>query len=681
MEYYNNILCISAPELTGGDPESKDPKEWPIISYYAFECYVKRNPHVRVRRACKNTPALLQYDKLRSDIKDRIVAKYGDPRETTPRNHFENSIKGDPKALEFYQTYRIGAGRSLPEESQKEYYNNAIVLNAIHFTLNDTRAFRKARQGNVKNMWSQMSALVNKLNTKIYPHTLPSDHRRLADKYRIYLKGGYETLIHSAFCNSNAEKINDLGKMWLLARWANQVDKIPSEPLLLEEYNEKAKAEGWNVLKTVGPIHAYLHRSDIKPLWYGYRHGELKSKEKFAMQLSTILPSMRDSLWYSDGTKLNYYYLSKEGKIETCNVYVVMDAYSEVFLGYHISSSEDYQAQYGAYKMAFKMAGHKPYQVSFDNQGGHRKLQAGEFFSKLARIAINTQPYNGKSKTIENAFSRFQQQYLKRDWFFTGQNITAKADESRGNLEFVMANKDNLPSLEEIKAKYLQRHNEWNHDPHPSTGRSRIEMYYGSVNEKAPAVSQWDMVDMFWLLRKDPVTCRAYGISFQEKKAQYDYLVYSAPMVPDQQWLRNNIDKKFWIKFDPDDMGLIYLYEKDALGLRFVTEATTKITIHRGKQEQEDFEAALIRQVTDENKRIRIESKEKMEEILREQGQDAESYGLNVPPVKGIESTRKKKRRSSRKIVLPVEDPDKEISNIVPIDTNGEEIVDYYSLY
>ena len=128
-------------------------------------------------------------------------------------------------------------------------------------------------------------------------------------------------------------------------------------------------------------------------------------------------------------------------------------------------------------------------------------------------------------------------------------------------------------------------------------------------------------------------------------------------------------------------MGLIYLYEKDALGLRFVTEASTKITVHRGKQEQEDFEASLIRQVTDENKRIRIAEKEKMEEILREQGRDAESYGLNVPPLKGIESGRKKKRRSAKKPVLPVEDPDKEISNIVPINNDGDEVIDYYSRY
>ncbi len=676
MEYYNNTLCISVPELTGGNPASSDPQEQPIMSNYAYKHYINRNLHIRLRRACKNSPALLAYDKLRSDIKARIYVKKGDPYKSTPRHWFEDSIKGDPAALVFFRTHRYGGDRPLPEKSKTEYYTNAIILNAIRETINNNKAFCKARQGNLKNRWARMSDIINNIDRKAYPHTLPSDPRRLADKFHNYSKNSYISLVHSAFGNTHTEKITDMGRMWLLSRWANQVDRCTCEQQLLHEYNEKASLENWKQLKTTGPIHAYLYREDIRPLWYGYRFGELKSKEKFSLQISTELPSMRDSLWYSDGTRLNYYYLTAEGKIATCQVYEVMDAYSEVFLGYHISATEDYQAQYQAYKMAFKTSGHKPYQVEFDNQGGHKKLEAGEFFSKLAHLAIRTQPYNGKSKTIENAFSRYQQFYLKKDWFFTGQNITSKREESKANLEFIMANKANLPSLDEVKQRYKQRRDEWHQGKHHVTGLARKEMYYSSRNDKSPAVDSWDMADMFWILRKDPVTCRAYGITFQEKNVQYDYLVYSAPRVPDQAWIRNNIDKKFWIKFDPDDMGMIYLYEKDVSGLRFVAMAETKITVHRGIQEQKEGEAVLIRQMIDENKRLRAESKEKMDSILKEHGQDAESYGLNTPGLKGIS---KGKTRGRKKAVATI-DEDKAISNQVPVDAEGEEI-DYYKLY
>jgi hypothetical protein len=675
MEYYKNTLCISVGELTQGEPTSPDPREQPIMTYYACKHYINRNQHVRLRRACKNSPALLAYDKLRSDIKARIYFKIGDPYKATPKHAFEESIKGDPIALAFFRDHRYNGDRSLPEKAKAEYYANAIILNATRETLNSNKAFCAAHKGSLKNRWNRILDLINQVDRKAYPHTLPSDPRRLSDKFHLYQKHGYISLVHAAFGNKHTEKINDMGKMWLLSRWANQVDRCTCEEQLLLEYNEKASLEGWKQIKSTGPIHKYLFREDIQPLWHGYRFGELKSKEKFAMQISTELPSMRDSLWYSDGTKLNYYYLTSEGKVATCQVYEVMDAYSEVFLGYHISATEDYQAQYYAYKMAFKTSGHKPYQVEFDNQGGHKKLEAGEFFSKLAHLAIRTQPYNGKSKTIENAFSRFQQNHLKKDWFFTGQNITAKRNESKANLEFIMANKDKLPSLEEVKARYKQRRDEWHQGAHPSTGRPRLEMYFSSHNDKSPVVDAWDMVDMFWILRKDPVTCRAYGITFKEKKAQYDYLVYSAPRVPDQAWLRNNIDKKFWIKFDPDDMGIIYLYEKDASGLRFVTAAETKITVHRGIQEQEEGEAALIKQIIDENKRLREESKKTMDAILREHGQDAESYGLSTPGLKGIS-----KHKTRKKAAVAI-DPDKAISNMVLVSEDGEEDENYYKHY
>jgi hypothetical protein len=43
----------------------------------------------------------------------------------------------------------------------------------------------------------------------------------------------------------------------------------------------------------------------IEPLWYGHRFGELKFKEQFTKTLKTAMPSIRDALWYSDGTKIN----------------------------------------------------------------------------------------------------------------------------------------------------------------------------------------------------------------------------------------------------------------------------------------------------------------------------------------------------------------------------------------
>jgi hypothetical protein len=85
---------------------------------------------------------------------------------------------------------------------------------------------------------------------------------------------------------------------------------------------------GWKIISTAKTIYNFIYDEKIVSQWWGYRYGELKSKEKFSYQHKTRLPGMRDSLWYSDGTKLNYYYqyLDKSGKrqIGTLQVYEVM---------------------------------------------------------------------------------------------------------------------------------------------------------------------------------------------------------------------------------------------------------------------------------------------------------------------------------------------------------------------
>lgn len=636
-EYYNNILCVEGGWLV--DTE--------IMSHSQLKHHIERKQFRVIRRGCRNTPALVSYDSLPQRFKDIIIEKYGDPYKNIGKYKFCNTIEVDPNAVAFYQDYRLADGRPLADDVQLEYATNAKVLNALSYTINDTKARRRAMGGSAKGIWPIMAAAVASLDKQLYPHTLPTNERRLRERLTKYLKEGYESLIHANFCNKNTEKLDEVAKLWALARWANQVDRVTSTEHLLVLYNEEADQKGWKRLKSAQTLHNFLHSEGIYELWYGHRYGELKAKEKFAVQHRTLLPTMRDSLWYSDGTKLNYFYLTEDGNIDTVQVYEVMDVYSEVLLGYHISKSEDYEAQYNAYRMALQFSGHKPYEIKFDNQGGHKKLVSSDLMPKLARLAINTAPYNGKSKTIESAFGRFQQQYLKKDWFFTGQNIQAVSIESKANMEFILPRKKELPTLAEIKKTYEKRRNEWNNAPHHASGIARIEMYKTSQNERAVKLSLTDMVELFWLTRQTPCTVHPWGIEFTEKKVKYAYQAYTTNaegrQVPDVAWIRANVDQKYTVKFDPADMGIIYLYEQTPRGLAFVRGMETFIKTHRNIQEQEAWEAQYYADVDVANKRARIATRDKMEEILTEHGMSAEQQGLGKSLIAGVESGKKRK--------------------------------------
>ena len=107
--------------------------------------------------------------------------------------------------------------------------------------------------------------------------------------------------------------------------------------------------------------------------------------------------------------------------------------------------------------------------------------------------------------------------------------------------------------------------------------------------------------------------------------------------------MRANIDQKYIVKFDPADMSLIYLYEQTPRGLALVRGMDAFLETHRGKQEQEAWEAQYFADLKQANKNARIAKRDEMEAILATHGMTAEQQGLNSPPIAGVESGKKRK--------------------------------------
>jgi hypothetical protein len=589
---------------------------------------------------------------MRRDYREKIIAAFG-PTDKAATGDYINNIVADEKAREFFKTFELDdpdpKKNFLHNEKVTLYTNEATILNTIKLVF-EKQLKRRSAVGAKKSkieFWKEAVQFVEDVNGR-FPNKLPRNYRSLERKFERYMQEGYISLIGN-YGNDNSQKITAEAGEWLIARYASMINRVTLSQLWLE-YNVKAQECGWKQLKSMQAIDLYLNKPEIKSKWMAARYGELKYKETYTRQHRTLLPIRRDSIWYSDGTKLNYFYLNAAGKVETCNVYEVIDVYSEVLLGYHISKSEDFEAQYNAFKMAIQFAGHKPYELKFDNQGGHKKLEAEGLISKIAHLSLNTAPYNGKSKTIESIFGRFQSQFLHKDWFFTGQNINAVKQESKYNKEFIQANKNNLPTLDEVKKLYAQRRAEWNAAPHPKTGVPRIEMYRNSVNPKASKVEMWDIIDLFWLITEKPSTYRASGIEIQVKKEKYAYEVLTEDGQPDLVFLKNNAGAKFYVKYDPNDMTLAAIYTKDATGLRFVSYIHPYIKVHRAAQEIEAGEMSFIKAQELANKAMRQQALEETEDILEKHGQHPSQNGLTMPGILGV-SAKNKAGRPKKKTV------------------------------
>lgn len=632
MEYYKRMICVSYDDLTGGDE--------PVINKNTLRTNLNRR-NIQCARQGKGEGnyALYVYSSLPEKYKVRFVAKYGEPEKVLKDQELRETVRMDEKARDLYESFEYdlnGIQTRLSEKLIDEYTMNASVLGMLCGRKNEITATRSALGSRRKSdIWETLLALSEELRSATH-HTLPSHPNRFRAKMKKFTEEGYLSLISGKIGNFNSIKITEKTARRLIALKRSRTPVL-TDRQIFDTFNAEAEKRHLKPLMSLAWMRKWLNSPAVEQKWHDAVYGEMSSHQLFDRRHKTALPTMRDALWYGDGTKLNLYYRDEDGKVRTTCVYEVIDAATEVFLGFCISATEDYEAQYMAYRMAVQVSGHKPYEIVHDNQGGHKKANSSGMLDKICRVHRTTAPYNGASKTIESVFGRFQQEILHKDWRFTGQNVTSKKDSSRPNMEFIEANKDKLYTLEELKDAYLKARTEWNEAAHPSTGVSRQKMYDESVNPETEVVTAASMVDMFWVTCDRMSTFTSSGIEISVKGKKRTYEVMSAPGVPDLEWRKTHTYERFVVKYDPYDFSSIRLYRKDGAGeLRFERVAEPYIVIHRAIQDQTEGEAAFIRSQQAATENIRIDRQVAAKEIEYSEGVAPEQHGLTSPKLKGV---------------------------------------------
>lgn len=639
MDWYKKLLTVTFDELTKPNPEAAgDTAGLSVMSagnYYKLT----NGGKINILRPGKGLdhPALLEYESLPTRFKERFKLIWGEPYEMIKESMMKDEVITDRRAREFFADYILKDGTHIPDRLQEEYIQNASVLNVLIYMEKNMKTMRKMLNNSTPVDFSTIHETSERLR-KNPGHTLPPGEARLQGKIRKYKKSGYEVLISGKVGNSNTVKITEEGGTFLVMQKRRRIP-VMSDLQIMAEYNRVAPNYGWKQLRSVESVTNFLNAPENIQRWYDAVYSELKAFRKFGYKFKTVLPDKRDSLWYGDGTKLNLYYKAYDGNklvMKTTQVYEVMDAFSETLLGYHISDSENYAAQYNAYRMAVETAKARPFEIVVDNQGGHKKLDSSGFLKRICRMQRNTAPYRPPSKTIENVFGRFQQQVLHEDWRFTGQNITAKSEKSRQNLEFIEANIENLYTLDELKAAYAYAREEWNNRPHPATGTPRKEMYLQSTNDDAVGLNRLDMIEAFWLITRKPSTFTASGIEVTIDKKKYTYDVYGLGGLPDFDFRKRNIGRQFYVQYDPNDLTQVRLYEETASGKVYVADAQPYFEVMRAIQDATKESSSFVRRVLDLEEQIRIDTY--LEKIEQEHaaGVAPEQFGLNRPLMKGV---------------------------------------------
>ncbi len=592
MIVHNEILCIELqPLITEG-----------IASLGLWQKWIRNGAEV-VRRGGNGRTALLKLETIPQRYQDMIKEKFGDPAKAAAKASFIDRVVSDQDAFNFYKNYRLENGKALPEDYQATCCINASVLNAIKVIYDVQLRARKAQGKTMRNFWKKASETINGIREQVN-HTLPTYEDKLAAKYKLYTVGGvvklksgdyqvqgYEALISKKFCNDNTQKITPEIENWMINEMAQT--RVSVEMMYHQKFLKAAQANGWRTDITAQAFRDREQQPRVRHLIELKRHGRKAFRQEYGHTFKLAKPMYSNDIWVSDGTALNWYYNTGNG-VGLATTYMIMDARSNKFLGWATKAGinkENFEMQLDGYRMALRNAGAKPYQLLFDNQGGHKKTESRMFYNKIAHVSFPTRAYRPSGKAIERAFGKFQQMKLAELPFWSGFGRPSHADVNyRPNMEEITKNIDNLPTFDELVKLFDVFVNEWNELDYNGTG-SPNAIYNESRNPEEQPITLDEIAEMFWQMG-GPKKYQSQGISIRIKGEDKLYEVYTADGNVDFNFRLNYLKQNFLYKYDPDgEFEDVELYTEHAtLGLQRIATASPKRENSRSVKYLEDGE-------------------------------------------------------------------------------------------
>jgi len=512
FEFYNNILCIQGGWLYD---------ENGVMTKPTYDKLGRKGWLKKIRRGCKGTPALIEYDTIPMRFKRQIIERFGDPYEKTKNRTFQDRIEPDPRAIEYFANFKMDNGRKLKIKTQREYVANAEIMNTIKMIIDLRTANRKTLGGSAKRIWHDINDVVSLLDSQEYPHTLPKNVRRLKSKFKDYQSGGYPALVHKGYQNANSRKVtaqlerlilnlyclpnkpysSTVSELFLqfMGRAIDIVDTATGELFNQEDFYKNGKpitiSEGtvWNYIKDPKnqPVLALLRNGAHD---YNQKHRPHHHRHAPSFSMSSITMDDRDIMHTKmhDGKRVMTYY--------------AFDDKSQMIVGYAHNKAKTHDLFLDCMRNMFKFFNDHglgiPLQVEVEHHitrdFSEELLKAGTVFpfvrwcnpgnsqEKYAERLIHTKKY-GVEKDANTMVGRH---YARRDSnrvvygkVFDEKNNTYK--QKHDHFDVIVAN-----DIEEIKT--------YNNQLHPNQkqykGMTRTDVFLNYVNPDLPKLEQSTIV-------------------------------------------------------------------------------------------------------------------------------------------------------------------------------------------
>lgn len=559
MQYHNNILTVRANWLV----------EQGIMTKNNYKQLSARGDIQVVQRGCRGQEALVAFESMPERFRRKVEEIVPNPYKAAQTNTVEEHIVHSAEASDYFDSYQIGDDRHLPVDKRREYYANAIVLDAIHQLINNRIAKRRALGHKAVRFWDKISDAVQDLDRTRYPHALPANPRSLERKYKQYRKEGYECLVHKAYIaqNKNAAKVFDNNQV-------NALVVLMSDPRNLDNaqvaktYNLLATQMQW---KPITSATVAVWRDKLDSEIYARRHGAVAYKNNKAMQVKRSAPTYPLYFWTMDGWDVELLYQatttnSRGHNITTYHnrptVVIVLDACCKYPVGYAIGTHETPELIKEALRNAAKhtedLFGQmfRTAQLQSDNYSISKMMP---LYSQMADKVTPAQIKNAKAKIIEPWFNQFNKKYCQLQPNWSGFGVTSRK-ELQPNSDFLNKYRDKFPTYEGVclqVASFVEAE------------RAELRDKYVALFNEMPVENRFVLpYDQYLMLfgattgHKNLLQGSGLNITIGGIKRSYDCF---------DPAFRNYASTRWEVRYDPDDLSRALAVNDDET-LRFVLE-------------------------------------------------------------------------------------------------------------
>lgn len=582
MQYYKNILTIESGWLI----------EHGIMTRANYQNLTTRKDLRVVRRGCRNRESLVDYESMPERFRRKVDNIVGNPYKSVRVNMVETYITHSAEASDYFDGYRIGGDRHLPVGKRREYYANAIVLDAIHILITNRSAQRRALGNKAVRFWEEISDAVQELDTVRYPHALPANPRSLERKYKTYKAVGYESLIHRTYIvqNKNAAKVFDNNQM-------AAIGVLISDPRNLDNsqvaniYNTLAEQMQW---KNITAATVAVWRDKLDNETYARRHGAVVFRSNKAMQVKRSAPSYPLYYWTMDGWDAELLYQKEENGHTTYHnrvtIVVVLDACCKYPVGYAIGTHETpeliKEALRNAAKHTESLFGqmYRTAQLQSDNYAIKKMLP---LYEAMADKATPAQVKNAKAKIIEPWFKYFNKKYCQLQANWSGFGVTSRK-ELQPNGDFLNKYRKHFPDFEGVCRQLVG---------FVEAERASLHDRYMALWNEMPAENRFPLpYDQYLMLfgattgKRNLLQGSGLNIAIGGVKRTFDCF---------DPAFRKHAGVRWEVRFDPDDLNRALAVNEDE-SLRFMLEE--KYVQPMALIERSDGDYEQLRRVMDFNR-------------------------------------------------------------------------------